>query len=684
MAASVSYRISGKYDGKAVTQAKGGMSQLTSSAKQLSGVIKGIGAGISVAALVSQFKECTKTFKENNTAQTQMFQALSSNTKVAQDSIRGLVQEFDKMSGVFSGSDMVKGGTLLASMGLDETQMKKTAKAAKDLASSGVMSLSQAFDTLGKSYSGNITSLKKMFPELAKLTKEELEAGRAVEILGNKFKGMEDAYANTFEGQITVLKDKIDGIKSAVGSISGFLMQENIGDITKLVDDVSNLADSALPRIAAWCSTIVHTFANFDLGALFDPKTIWEGWKNFFTTLANNFLTTINWLKAKLSEKVNDKMLNNDKAELEMVQATMAQLEATKNANLRKHGKAFLTNFDRQQYEATEAKIMDLLDSIAERELMKQMQSGDLGDFIKDIMGNYETLHQKNLGLLTGQDMEKFFQEQMKAFQAYANGHFVSSSGSVVTGGKTEDDDEDDPKPNGEIYSFGAGLEEEFLERMMEITKEITGLFGELGEVISLAIDGSGAGILLKMAGAFISELSQKAPAFGQLLNIVTEVAKMLVSPEVVKMVNAISGPIMNGITAMVRGINGVLAPIFEALTPVFWAIGKTLDFIGRVIETVAAVVYNIYVALYNSVNWFGQKSYKNVSDVWDGFNDWDTYNSPVSSAATSSASSVASYNAQRDIYVTINYNHSFVNGDAREIALQLRNEIASAERLGY
>lgn len=43
-----------------------------------------------------------------------------------------------------------------------------------------------------------------------------------------------------------------------------------------------------------------------------------------------------------------------------------------------------------------------------------------------------------------------------------------------------------------------------------------------------------------------------------------------------------------------------------------------------------------------------------------------------------------ASYTAARDIYLNVIFDRSFVNGDGREMALLIRDEIRSAEKLGY
>ena len=78
----------------------------------------------------------------------------------------------------------------------------------------------------------------------------------------------------------------------------------------------------------------------------------------------------------------------------------------------------------------------------------------------------------------------------------------------------------------------------------------------------------------------------------------------------------------------------------------------------------------------------------KAVSDIWNGGGNTEEDKAYLNNAILQSASnttgsgSSASYTAARDIYVTINYEHSYVNGDSREIALSLYNELKDCKKL--
>lgn len=659
MAASVSYRINGKYDGKAIAQAQSGMSALSSSAKTLKSALSLVGVTASFTALVKSIKDATNTYKENNKVQTQMFQALSNNAKTAKSNIAGLVKEFDSMSGIFGGSDIVKGGTLLARMGLDEDQMRATAKAAKDLAASGIMTLDQAFDSLGKSYSGNIASLKKLFPELKELTAAELEAGKAVEILGKKFAGMEDALGGSFEGQITILQDKIGSIKDTIGTMGGFLLQSGFNDMSSLLDKVSDVANKFMPSIAAWTSTIIHSFANFDIAKIFDPKTTFEAWKNMFQTMAKNFLAVFDYLKAQIKGVWSKKQLEDN-------QIMLAQMKKSYSEYSNKTG---LSKLEQESVNELKNTIHELEESIAEQQDLMKVKGKSLAELMSELVYNTGDGMKKNLSLISGENMTSYYESQRDAYGKYAESNYVAGTGVTAGGATTE------KRAGGGIWGLS-------LEDQAKALKEgIIGSLGDVGTVIQSAMEGTTLNIWLKLISDAISVVSNKTTVLTELFSSFSAFLNEVFTPEVITMLNQFLGPVMETIVSLGKAFGSVFSVIAEIIAPVLLGLSKSISLVAKVIETIGAVVYNIYAAVYNGSHWFSKKKeYKSISDIWSdsGNTDYGKY-----TTGASGSSSSMSYNAARDIIVTINYNSSYVNGDAREIALNLRAEIAAAERLG-
>lgn len=667
MAASVSYRINGTYDGKAVSQAKKGMDSLSSAAKTLKGALVAVGAVAGVKALVNQFKDASKTFKENNKVQTQMFQALSSNAKTAKGNIKELVKEFDSMSGIFSGSDIVKGGTLLARMGLDEDQMRKTTKAAKDLAASGIMTLDQAFDALGKSYSGNATSLKKLFPELQNLTKEELQAGKAVEILGKKFKGMENALGDTFEGQITILKDKIDSIKDTIGTMGGFLMQNGFEDMKILLDKVSDVANKFMPSIAAWTSTIIHAFANFDLEKLFDPKTVFEMWKNMFMSLARSFEAVFNYLKSKVQDVWSANKLKGN-------QDMLADMQRAYNELARKNNRG---GYEEERFQMLGEEIKEMEAAIEEQKELMKVKGMSLADLMSSVAYNTGKGLKDNLSLLTGEDMNAYYETMRDKYGDYkgSNHAIGGTTEEVVTTTNEEKKEDEHNEKIGKTIRDG-----------------IIGSLGDVGTMIQAVIDSSPVGVILTMIGSAIKVISEKTTVLTEIFSVFDRFFRAIFNEEFINMLNSFFGPILSAVDALGAGLGYTLKILSSVFTPILQAIGKAIEIVAKVIQTVRAVIYNIYVAVWNAFHTAkNEKEYVSIADIWSnaGQTDYSNYSAGMYSPSSSGGGSYsgggsASYNAARDVIVNINFNNSYVNGDARQIAVSLYNEFKSAERMGY
>ena len=125
----------------------------------------------------------------------------------------------------------------------------------------------------------------------------------------------------------------------------------------------------------------------------------------------------------------------------------------------------------------------------------------------------------------------------------------------------------------------------------------------------------------------------------------------------------------------------------------------NALEYVTRIIATAIYTVewvivngINLIIRALNQIPWVdiaeisGFDDYgKGVSDIWSAENtaeDNAYLNAAIAQSASSITGSSASYTAARDIYVTISYENSYVNGSAREIAINLYNEIKDAKKL--
>ena len=176
----------------------------------------------------------------------------------------------------------------------------------------------------------------------------------------------------------------------------------------------------------------------------------------------------------------------------------------------------------------------------------------------------------------------------------------------------------------------------------------------------------------------------------GSIIGIFAEVFK-----EFTRELN-ITASTVSGIFKFIGGIFQIIKGFIQFLQPIMNALSYVTRIIATAIYSVEWVIVNginMIIRALNQIPWVdiaeisGFEDYeKGVSDIWNGGGNTEEdnayLNNAISQAASNITGSSASYTAARDIYVTINYDHSYVNGDARAIALSLYEELKDCKKL--
>lgn len=180
--------------------------------------------------------------------------------------------------------------------------------------------------------------------------------------------------------------------------------------------------------------------------------------------------------------------------------------------------------------------------------------------------------------------------------------------------------------------------------------------------------------------GGFVLSLVQGTQSFQALSNTFKPLIKML---------DAIFKPILQALAPVLQIIFQTLAPIIKMLLPPLIMTAVMFANLVIALKSLGEIIYYII-----SFQWDKLKGYKaNFISMDTMTNMIQTAMEEINTAAAvnpysevSSGTSTTSYSASgaRDIYVNIYFQNSYVNGDAREIALRLRDEIRLAESMGY
>lgn len=178
-----------------------------------------LGAVVKIAKQVSQtIGECTEAYKQQLIAERQLETAINNNPLVTGSAKKRLTEFASEMQKVSNYGDeqLIPMMANLVSLGRTEEETMKIMAVAMDMSASGSMSLDTAITQLNATLNGNIGRLGQQNAELKGLTDEELKSGKAIDILGEKFKGLSQATLDTSKQ----LKNIKGDFKEAIGEFT--------------------------------------------------------------------------------------------------------------------------------------------------------------------------------------------------------------------------------------------------------------------------------------------------------------------------------------------------------------------------------------------------------------------------------------------------------------------------------
>jgi phage-related protein len=143
--------------------------------------------------------ECTEAYKGQVIAERALDTAIANNPFISGESSKALLQFASDMQKVtnYGDDELIPMMTNLVSLGRTESEVMQIMSVAMDMSAGMGISLDTAITQLNATLNGNIGRLGQQNAELKNLTEEELKQGKAIEILGEKFKGLSSATADT-------------------------------------------------------------------------------------------------------------------------------------------------------------------------------------------------------------------------------------------------------------------------------------------------------------------------------------------------------------------------------------------------------------------------------------------------------------------------------------------------------
>ena len=195
--------------------------------------------------------ECTEAYKAQVIAERALDTAIQNNPFISGASSKALKQFASDMQKVSNYGDeqLIPMMTNLVSLGRTEAETMQIMSVAMDMSAGMGISLDSAITQLNATLNGSIGRLGQQNAELKGLTEEELKQGKAIEILGEKFKGLSSATADTSKQLQNIKGD----FKEALGQFTlpssdmwnkfwaGFYEQgiKVLGDINRKINELT-------------------------------------------------------------------------------------------------------------------------------------------------------------------------------------------------------------------------------------------------------------------------------------------------------------------------------------------------------------------------------------------------------------------------------------------------------------
>lgn len=585
-------------------------------------------------------RECEEVWKNNELAYKRSDWAakLNANLKDTSYNMKKWAKEMsNSIGGWIDDGDLL--GALNESMySLSSAQIKNIGTVAADLMAATGADLQSAVNALAQSYSGTLNkSLKMVAPELANLTKEELENGKALEILKVKIGGAAEEMKNTANGSIESYKVALSGLKSEMGAI---------------------FSESMTPM------------------------------RNFFTELFGNMAT---WLSNMRTLSTAQHRIKNGTASSDDYQG--------------------LIDDKRNQIEALQSATPTVAQSIWQS-LMIAAGAKSNGAMAATKSGLIAQLQEEEEALLKLQEEAKKREaEALRKQQEKLAGLTIATATatSTITKAAAETD--------GAFVHFTKTLwsdGEDVLENLAEMSKQqleqmkqeartlvtgVSGSMGSTGDIGSILYDyfteeKTTSELIVGLITPLINQLSTLSEGFQNFMNLADEIYKMIADDLI--MVFDLLQPIFDVVMTLMNIFNPILkiligissAIINLLITPLTiffdWLKKLWVDYIApffnKIIQGINWVINGINNVILAIAKFFKIKDVSTIKTI----GEIDTSKVYASTNATGTTSGSATYSGAKDVYVNIYYNHSFVNGDAREIALTIRDELTMAEKLGY
>jgi len=189
--------------------------------------------------------------------------ALNTSLKNAGTFSRSSSEDLQEFAQTLEGNSIVAADQTIRMLALAQSfvttadDAKELTAAALDFSVGAGLSFEESIRRLGRGVQGASGDIANFAPEIRNLTREQLKAGEATRILGERFKGAALSQIQTYSGAIAQLGNTWGAATEEIGK--AIIENEQVIGIIK---DVEQALKDSLPEIASWAKFIVEAFTD--------------------------------------------------------------------------------------------------------------------------------------------------------------------------------------------------------------------------------------------------------------------------------------------------------------------------------------------------------------------------------------------------------------------------------------
>lgn len=661
--ANLNYIIKGTFDGSAVEKAKGSFNGLSSSIFSGAKIAAAGFAAVTAAAVAATAAVVEFAASANKAEQDSIRLAVVQQNTFGKLglTLQDLKNEADKLKDVtlFDDNSIQQAQAVLLETGaITKESLSNVLEASADLAAFLGTDLKNAALTLGNALAEPAQALGALeragirFNEAeTKMIKSLVDAGKSAEAqdvilkkLNDTIGGVAKAMGDSATGGAVKLKSASDDLKNSLASLAGLTFGGLIEWLDKVVNKINDLLTAKAEYEKAEQG---KTVSNLDLALKQAQKELEKAEREYYFMRSQ---AGTNVALMKDLEEIHKKRVAE-------INATINRLaQQARSQYMTQQGAIYIQQQKAQQQAQPTQELKEVKEAaggVSEAFIKLRQQQAAMSEVLIDGVTSIRKMQSEYIAAIV-KEAQLFLESLESKKHANKLGETQITSGDYGL------------LPDMSLLSILNETFKPFIDNLVEATLQlsiVSAIFNYVGTIVRGVMD-----IIGNLINSALEPIAYVLTILG-------------------KTIGAILVPIIQ-----------ILAPIIKAVADVFiWLYNKAIVpfinaiiFVLNTIKTMVAYIWNgIASAINAALGWAGvHVVYMSApASLSEGFIQpiaYSTGETGTTGQTSTYRGAAASYSGNKEVNIYINFTQSYVNGDARAIALMLRDEIKAAEALGY